>query len=70
MTKTNEGCLTKFCILFRDYAGLPTQGMVLNFAGLFVLIFAATVITLVYDFRFRRRPRPEGEMLLSDGSEQ
>jgi len=48
------------------YSSRPADGMVLNFAGFFLLIFAATIVTLVYEFKFRRRARPEGEMLLSD----
>jgi len=44
---------------------LPPAGVLLNTAGFLVIVFGILMGNLISDIRFRRRPRPEGEMLLS-----
>jgi len=48
-----------------EYPKLPAPAMALNFAGFLVLLFAIIIGVLMSDHRFRRRPRPEGELLLT-----
>lgn len=52
------------------YGQRTAAGVTINFAAIFLLIFCLTITSLVHDPRFRRRPRPEGEMLLSDSGSQ
>lgn len=47
---------------------LGTKHFLVQFAGVFLALFIVTVIYLVMDYRFRRRPRPEGDILLEDAS--
>jgi len=60
-------CPTYNCCFDRvRYELLQGEALLINFAGFFLIIFTLTVVTLVYEHRFRRRPRPEGELLLSE----
>lgn len=53
----------------KEYQDLPASGLVINFGGFFALIYSICVGSLVSDYRFRRRPRPEGELLLADAGD-
>lgn len=54
-------------IVFRvaDFTNLPPAAMTLNFIGVLITVFAALVVYLTTESRFRRLPVPEDVMLLT-----
>lgn len=53
----------------KNYSDLPAEGVIVNFIGLLLVIFAGCVVFLVTEPRFKRQPLPEDEMLLTSGLE-
>jgi len=64
-------CLKLYYFFFthRGYSELPTEGIMINFIGVLLVVFAGLVIYLVTEPRFKRQPLPEDEMLLTSGLE-
>jgi len=63
------GIMVKALGTIKDYADLPTAALVINFGGFFALLYSICIGSIVGDYRFRRRPRPEGELLLADATD-
>jgi len=55
--------------LGKDYGELTAEGVMMNFIGVLLVVFAGLVIYLVTEPRFKRQPLPEDEMLLTSGLE-
>lgn len=61
------GILEKANWTITNYRDLPTEGLLVNFIGMAIIIFAALVMFLVTTPRFKRQSLPEDEMLLREG---
>ena len=58
-----------FFFIHSDYGELPSEGVMMNFIGVLLVVFAGLVIYLVTEPHFKRQPLPEDEMLLTSGLE-
>jgi cytochrome b-561 len=48
---------------------LPSEGILVNCIGILMVAFAGLVTYLVTETRYKRKPLPEDEMLLTSGLE-
>ncbi|CAG2055010.1 unnamed protein product [Timema podura] len=53
----------------KDYADLPSEGLLINCIGIVLVLFATLVIYIVTESRFKRHSRPEDEILLTGNME-
>ncbi|XP_011860431.1 PREDICTED: cytochrome b561-like isoform X2 [Vollenhovia emeryi] len=53
-----------FFVLQDKYAAFVSEGMLINFIGLLLILFGGLSVYLVTQERYRRLPRPEDEVLL------
>lgn len=51
------------------YSQLPGEGILVNFIGLFYVVFAALVVYIATETKYKRYPRPEDGVLLSGAAE-
>jgi hypothetical protein len=52
-----------------DYTNSEGEGLLVNFIGVFLVLFGAVVIYVVSNHSYRRVAMAEDEMLLSTGSQ-
>nr|CAD7266488.1 unnamed protein product [Timema shepardi] len=63
------GLTEKAIFVRKDYADLPSEGLLINFIGIVLVVFATLVIYIVTESRFKRHSRPEDEILLTGNME-
>ncbi|BES92133.1 cytochrome [Nesidiocoris tenuis] len=54
--------------LGNNYGALPSEGMMINFIGIFIILFALSVFYITTNPKFKRYPRPEDGALLTKSS--
>lgn len=63
------GITEKTLFTLHNYSDLPGEGVLVNFIGLFFVIFAALVVYVATEPKFKRYPRPEDGVLLTGAAE-
>lgn len=63
------GITEKTLFTLPNYSSLPGEGILVNFIGIFFLIFAALVVYIATETKYKRYPRPEDGVLLTGAAE-
>ncbi|XP_071450787.1 transmembrane ascorbate-dependent reductase CYB561 isoform X2 [Hetaerina americana] len=67
VTASLLGLLEKAHWSIANYKDLPTEGLLVNFIGIAILLYTALIMFLVTTPRFKRFSIPEDELLLREG---
>lgn len=53
-------------LYYRDYQNFVSEGILVNSIGVFLVIFGALAVYLVSQGQYKRQPRPEDNVLLTN----
>ena len=53
-------------LIFRDYSQRDPEGVMANWIGVLIIVFGVMVVYLATNYKYKRLPRPEDEMLLNE----
>ena len=53
-----------FC--YRTYGKRDPEGVMANWIGILIIVFGVLVVYLATNYKYKRLPRPEDEMLLNE----
>ena len=51
---------------FRTYSKRDPEGVMANWIGVLIIVFGVLVVYLASNWKYKRLPRPEDEMLLNE----
>ena len=51
---------------YRTYGKRDPEGVMANWIGILIIVFGVLVVYLATNYKYKRLPRPEDEMLLNE----